>query len=85
MNPAERQPLPGWESRVPRAPDEFARQWRESLERMVLMREIEEYESCYPLEGGERLGAFRMNRKATQAKHIYVPLPPSFLEMLTSE
>ena len=59
MNPAERQPLPGWESRVPRAPDEFARQWRESLERMVLMREIEEYESCYPVEGGERLGAFR--------------------------
>ena len=51
------------------------------------MREIEEYEGCYPVEGGERLGAFRKSRKATQAKHMYAPpsLPFSFLEMLTSE
>ena len=51
------------------------------------MREIEEYESCYPVEGGERLGAFRKSMKATQAKHMYVhpPLSFSFLEMLTSE
>ena len=52
------------------------------------MREIEGYESCYPVEGGERLGAFRKSRKATQAKHMYVPPPPlpfSFSEMLTSE
>ena len=56
---------------------------------MVLMWEIEEYESCYPVEGGETLGAFRKSRKAMQAKHMYVPPPPlpsfSFLEMLTSE
>ena len=51
------------------------------------MREIEEYESCYPVEGGERLGAFRKSRKATQAKYMYVPPFPfhSFLEMLTTE
>ena len=42
------------------------------------MRKIQEYESCYPVGGGERLGAFRMSRKATQAKHMYVPLPPLF-------
>ena len=43
------------------------------------MQEIEGHESCYPVEGGERLGAFRKSRKATQAKHMYVLLLPLFL------
>ena len=51
----------------------------ESPERKALVWEIREYEERYPVEGGERLGAFRASRKAAQAKRMYVPFLSSTL------
>ncbi|KAK4702442.1 hypothetical protein P7C70_g3780, partial [Phenoliferia sp. Uapishka_3] len=68
-NPAERVVAPGWESLVPRTPEEFAKVWKESPERAKLLIDIKEYEAKYPL-GGENLERFRASRKASQAKHM---------------
>ncbi|THH08528.1 hypothetical protein EW146_g8957 [Bondarzewia mesenterica] len=68
-NPAERIALEGWEHRVPRTADEFAKQWKESEERKKLLAEIQQYEEEYPL-GGQQLEIFRKSRKAQQAKHM---------------
>ncbi|KAM0756076.1 hypothetical protein T439DRAFT_341482 [Meredithblackwellia eburnea MCA 4105] len=68
-NPAERIVKPGWESRVPRTPEEFAKMWKESPEREKLMREIKAYEEQYPV-GGEMLDKFRASRKEMQSKHM---------------
>ena len=70
-NPAERVPLPEWEDKVPRTPDEFAKQWKESEERKRLVSEIEEYERDYPV-GGEWEEKFRISRVRQQARHMCV-------------
>jgi ATP-binding cassette, subfamily G (WHITE), member 2, PDR len=70
-NPSERIAQEGWEGRVPRTPDEFARQWRESDERKHLLAEIEQYESEYPI-GGEWLDKFKHSRNAQQSNHMCV-------------
>ena len=66
-NPSERIAQEGWEARVPRTPDEFARQWRESEERRGLLQEIEKYEAEFPV-GGDGLEKFRRSRGAQQAR-----------------
>lgn len=38
----------GYETRVPRTPDEFLDYWTKSLERLSLVKEVEEYEEDYP-------------------------------------
>ncbi|KAF5373389.1 hypothetical protein D9757_009736 [Collybiopsis confluens] len=68
-NPAERQARTGFEFRVPRTPDEFARRWKESLDRKMLLEEIEQFNQQYPI-GGEQLDRFRASRKSTQAKTL---------------
>ena len=47
-NPAERIVKLGWESRVPRIPDDFARVWRASPERQQLAVEFDLYQQEYP-------------------------------------
>ena len=71
-NPAERIVREGYESRVPRTPDEFAAVWQHSEERGRLLREIEGFEQEFPL-GGEQLDKFKHSRQATQAKRQYAP------------
>lgn len=66
-NPAERQARPGFESRVPRTPDEFAKAWAESDDRKRLLQQIDAFERQYPV-GGEQLTKFRDSRKRDQAK-----------------
>jgi len=63
--------LEGWESRVPRTADEFARQWQESKERQQLLIDIEQYQSEYPI-GGESLEKFKTSRSAQQASRMCV-------------
>ncbi|KAL0581116.1 Multidrug resistance protein [Marasmius crinis-equi] len=66
-NPAERKARSGFESRVPRTPEEFVRAWRESEDHNALVREIEEFNKAYPV-GGERVEQFRIFRNEMQAK-----------------
>ncbi len=66
-NPAERQVRPGYESKVPRTPDEFAKAWKESDERKRLVQEIDRFDREFPV-GGDQLDKFRVSRKAQQAK-----------------
>ncbi|KAH7396729.1 ABC-2 type transporter-domain-containing protein [Phaeosphaeria sp. MPI-PUGE-AT-0046c] len=63
----ERIVRPGFEDRVPRTPDEFAKLWKDSAERAALMTQIEAYEQKYPL-GGEYAQKFAESRRAQQAR-----------------
>ena len=63
----ERVVRPGFEDRVPRTPDEFARLWKESPEHAALMTQIEAYEQKYPL-GGETAQRFAESRKEQKAR-----------------
>jgi len=67
-SPLERVVRAGFENRVPRSPDEFARAWRESRNYVQLQHEIEEFDTAYPL-GGEYLEKFQASRRAQQSKH----------------
>ncbi|KAM0756056.1 putative ABC transporter [Meredithblackwellia eburnea MCA 4105] len=73
-NPTERIVEPGWEKRVPRTPEEFAKVWKESPERRNLIEEINAYEQEFPL-GGDNLKSFRASRAASQAKHMKISSP----------
>ncbi|KAL6452961.1 CDR1 Pleiotropic ABC efflux transporter of multiple drugs CDR1 [Candida maltosa Xu316] len=42
-NPAERTPLPGFEHKVPRTPQEFEQYWKKSPEYAALVKEIDQY------------------------------------------
>jgi ATP-binding cassette subfamily G (WHITE) protein 2 (PDR) len=66
-SPLERVVRSGFENRVPRTPDEFAKLWQESQERAELLRQIEAYEQNYPI-GGEHAQKFAESRKAQAAK-----------------
>lgn len=65
-SPAERTVRPGFEGRTPRTPDEFAKVWKESTDRAMLMEEIAQFERDFPI-GGPHLEKFRESRKAQQA------------------
>jgi ABC-type multidrug transport system ATPase subunit len=78
-NPAERLIAPGFEQRVPRTADEFARIWRESAEYQTLLKDIADYNAEYPL-GGEALTKFRTSRQLQQSKSMYaISAPPDVL------
>lgn len=80
-SPSERLVKPGFESTVPRTPDEFAAAWKNSKEYTELINEIEEYHSTYPL-GGEALQKFVDARKAMQSKSQYVILSTRLLNKM---
>ncbi|KAF9003107.1 hypothetical protein BDZ89DRAFT_1050014 [Hymenopellis radicata] len=65
---------PGFESRVPRTPDEFAKAWTESDDRKRLLQQIDAFERQYPV-GGEQLAKFRDSRKRDQAKGMRTRSP----------
>ncbi|KAF7289891.1 hypothetical protein MIND_01363800 [Mycena indigotica] len=73
-NPAERIVAPGWENRVPRTADEFARVWRSSAEYRALVADIEAYNNEYPLDG-DALKSFRASRRRQQSKSIPASSP----------
>jgi ATP-binding cassette subfamily G (WHITE) protein 2 (PDR) len=57
----------GWESRVPRSPDEFAACWKASPQRERLLLQIDEFDRKYPF-GGESTELFAASRKDQKAK-----------------
>ncbi|KAG5762970.1 hypothetical protein H9Q72_008935 [Fusarium xylarioides] len=65
-NPDERIVRPGFESKVPRSPDEFADEWRMSQHRALLLNNIAAFEIQYPLDGKqvETLKGIRRTQKA---------------------
>ena len=65
-NPLERRVRPGFESKTPSTPDEFAAVWKLSQERDVLLQEIDMFNKQYPI-GGPSLDAFRHFRKVIKA------------------
>lgn len=73
-SPAERVVKRGWNDRVPRTSDDFAKCWKESPQRKALMTEIEHYEQEHPI-GGEDLANFQKSRKQQQAKHQRLKSP----------
>jgi hypothetical protein len=70
-NPSERIIAEGFENRVPRTADEFARVWKESTEYQALLKDIAAYNADFPL-GGEALSKFRTSRQLQQSKSMCV-------------
>ena len=60
---------PGFEDRVPKSPDDFARLWRGSPERRALIEEMDEYEKSHP-KGRSALDEFNEAAKMRKSKHI---------------
>ncbi|KAK1716655.1 multidrug resistance protein CDR1 [Colletotrichum lupini] len=72
--PTERVIRPGWESRVPRTPDEFAACWKESRECAALKQQIEQYKTDHPLDGPDA-EVFRNQKQSVQAKNQRLKSP----------
>ncbi|KAL2824234.1 ABC-2 type transporter-domain-containing protein [Aspergillus cavernicola] len=70
----ERVVQPGYESSVPRTPDEFAARWKASTERAQLIQSIQAYNTKFALEG-EYLDKFKQSRRGQQAKVQRVASP----------
>ena len=70
----ERLVQPGYQDRVPRAPEEFAARWKASTERAELVRDMDEYDTKFSL-GGEYLDRFKQSRRAQQSKFQRVSSP----------
>ena len=68
-NPLERKAKEGYETRVPRTPDEFEKYWLQSEEYKACLREITEAEDENPIGGGA-LEEFRESHHQMQAKHL---------------
>jgi ATP-binding cassette, subfamily G (WHITE), member 2, PDR len=64
---AERMVRSGFENKVPRTPDEFAKCWKESAEHAELMKEIDQYEKEHPI-GGQDLQRFQESMALQKAK-----------------
>ena len=67
-SPSERSARPGFESQVPRTPDEFAERWQNSKDRARLLKDIDDFEQEFPI-GSEQLQKFQHSRNAEQAKY----------------
>lgn len=67
-SPRERVVRPGFETKVPRTPDEFADRWITSKERQALLDEIDEYQGKHPPD--QRHLEFKQSRRTEQQKHM---------------
>ncbi|KAF2675522.1 hypothetical protein BT63DRAFT_450509 [Microthyrium microscopicum] len=73
-SPQERVVREGWESRVPKTPDDFARAWKASAPRAKLVEELDAYDKEYAIDG-EYLEKFKQSRRAQQSKRQRVSSP----------
>jgi len=64
----------GFENKVPRTPDEFAKAWKESKEYKQLIADIETYDAEHPI-GGEDAEKFKQSRKIQQANRQRLKSP----------
>ncbi|EFQ25369.1 ABC-2 type transporter [Colletotrichum graminicola] len=72
--PSERVVRPGWESRVPRTPDEFAACWNASRECQALKEQVEQYKTAHPL-GGPDVEVYMNQKQSVQAKNQRLKSP----------
>ncbi|KAI9147172.1 ZEB2-regulated ABC transporter [Paramyrothecium foliicola] len=72
--PGERVVRAGWENRVPRTPDDFAKAWKASANYRALQVEIEAYKAENPFDG-PTAEDFRAHKHATQGKGQRVKSP----------
>ncbi|KAL2067593.1 hypothetical protein VTL71DRAFT_2018 [Oculimacula yallundae] len=73
-SPLERVVRQGFENRVPRTPDDFARVWQSSPERAALVNEVDNYNQQYQ-PNGQHLQEFKESRQVQQSKHQRVSSP----------
>lgn len=73
-SPQERTVRQGFENKVPRTSEDFARVWKNSLERRKLIAEIEAYNKEYEVDG-QHLQDFKDSRRLQQSKHQRVTSP----------
>ena len=66
-SPSERIVAPGFENRVPRTSDDFARCWQQSEERRILLADIETYSQDHTLGGADQ-SKFAMARKLEKSR-----------------
>jgi ATP-binding cassette subfamily G (WHITE) protein 2 (PDR) len=64
----------GFENKVPRTPDDFARVWKSSPQYATLLREVDEYNERYQ-SNGQHLQEFKDSRRIQQSKHQRVTSP----------
>jgi ATP-binding cassette, subfamily G (WHITE), member 2, PDR len=69
-NPTERKAREGFDSKVPRTPDEFEKYWLQSENAKRCLAEIQEHEKEDPVAGSETLDTFREAHHQAQAKHV---------------
>nr|XP_036577228.1 ABC multidrug transporter [Colletotrichum truncatum]KAF6784140.1 ABC multidrug transporter [Colletotrichum truncatum] len=74
---------PGWEGKTPRSPDEFAKAWKASQNRVRLMEEVEDYLQQHPF-GGEHFQKFLESRRIDQSKsqRAKSPFTLSYMEQM---
>ncbi|KAH6844637.1 ABC-2 type transporter-domain-containing protein [Chaetomium sp. MPI-CAGE-AT-0009] len=65
-NPSERIPRPGFESFVPRTPEDFERHWLRSSDYESLTKEMNEYEERFP-PGGPEIDRFKGTHRLRQS------------------
>ncbi|KAJ5982947.1 CDR ABC transporter [Penicillium waksmanii] len=65
-NPVERVVRSGFDTKVPRSPEEFAKEWKASALHKELMQDIAEFESKYPV-GRSAIDSFKESRQAEKA------------------
>lgn len=70
----ERQPRKGFDSEVPRTPEESAKIWKASNEYAQLKRDLTEYVTRYPFDS-EMLDQFNDGRRAQQSMHVRLSSP----------
>lgn len=68
-NPQERKPRQGFESKVPRTPDDFEAYWKKSPEYASVLAEISQHEAENPI-GGHAIQELRDTHNAMQSKHL---------------
>lgn len=68
-NPQERKPREGMEHKVPRTAEEFECYWKKSADYAALQRQIQQYDSEYPI-GGPGEQELKASKLAQQAKHV---------------
>ena len=67
MSPSERRIKTGFEDTTPRTSDDFARCWKDSIERQRLLQDIEAYSNAHPLHGEHR-EKFALSRAMEKSK-----------------
>ncbi|KAK8129017.1 ABC transporter CDR4 [Apiospora sp. TS-2023a] len=72
--PSERIVRPGWESRVPRTPEDFAAAWQRSREHAALQQQIQAYKASHPF-GGDDARDFRALKQTDQHKRQRLESP----------